>query len=105
MSILKKMDKYFAFSKNIIAVNCIHTDIQDRANGMDEDSDFMLVTNQSTMVKCAERCYRDFYTIVNALQESGITYNNTKKIMLLWIISFQSHVWESDIQVIWLSWQ
>ena len=46
---------------------------------MDEDSDFMLVTNQSTIVKCAERCYRDFYTIVNALQESGITYNNTKK--------------------------
>ena len=75
----EKMDKYFAFSKNIIAVNCIHTDIQDRANGMDEDSDFMLVTNQSTMVKCAERCYRNFYTIVNALQESGITYNNTKK--------------------------
>ena len=75
----KEMDKYFAFSKNIIAVNCIHTDIQDRANGMDEDSDFMLVTNQSTMVICAERCYRDFYTIVNALQESGITYNNTKK--------------------------
>lgn len=75
----EKMDKYFAFSKNIIAVNCIHTDIQDRANGMDEDSDFMLVTNQSTIVKCAERCYRDFYTIVNALQESGITYNNTKK--------------------------
>lgn len=75
----KKMDKYFAFSKNIIAVNCIHTDIQDRANGMDEDSDFMLVTNQPTMVKCAERCYKEFYTIVNALQESGITYNNTKK--------------------------
>lgn len=75
----KEMDKYFAFSKNIIAVNCIHTDIQDRANGMDEDSDFMLVTNQPTMVKCAERCYKDFYTIVNALQESGITYNNTKK--------------------------
>ena len=31
------MEKYFAFSKNIIAVNCIGTDIQDRANGMDED--------------------------------------------------------------------
>ena len=37
-----EMDKYFAFSKNIMAVNCIHTDIQDRANGMDEDSDFTL---------------------------------------------------------------
>ena len=75
----KEMETYFPFSKNILAVNCIHTDIQDRANGMDEDSDFMLVTNQPTMVKCAEKCYKDFYTIVNALQESGITYTNTKK--------------------------
>ena len=32
-----EMDRYFAFSNNILAVNCIHTDIQDRANGMDED--------------------------------------------------------------------
>lgn len=39
----------------------------------------MLVTNQPTMVKCAEKCYKEFFTIVNALQESGITYNNTKK--------------------------
>lgn len=75
----KEMDEYFPFSDNIIAVNCIHTDIQDRANGMDEDSDFMLVTNQQTMVCCAKRCYENFYTIVNALQESGITYTNTKK--------------------------
>lgn len=75
----EEMDKYFSFSNNIMAVNCIHTDIQDRANGCDFDSDFFLVTNQSTMVKCAERCYKEFYTIVNALQESGITYNNTKK--------------------------
>ena len=43
------------------------------------NADFMLVTNQSTMVNCAEKCYREFYTIVNALQESGITYSNTKK--------------------------
>lgn len=75
----KEMKEYFPFSKNIIAINCIHTDIQDRANGMDEDSDFMLVTNQKTMVKCAKRCYREFFTIVNALKESGITYSNAKK--------------------------
>lgn len=75
----KEMETYFSFSKNILAVNCIHTDIQDRSNGCDFDSDFFLVTNQSTMVKCAEKCYKEFYTIVNALQESGITYNNTKK--------------------------
>lgn len=74
-----EFDKYFPFSKNIIAVNCIHTDIQDRANGMDEDSDFMLVTNQSNMVECAKKCYKEFPTIVNALNESGITYSNSKK--------------------------
>lgn len=31
------MKRYFPFSKNIIAVNCIHTDVQDRANGCDFD--------------------------------------------------------------------
>ena len=30
-----EMKRYFEFSKNILAVNCIGTDIQDRANGMD----------------------------------------------------------------------
>ncbi len=70
--------KYFPFSPNIIAVNCIHTDIQARANGMDEDSDFLLVTNQPNMVECAKRCYEEFPTIVNELKESGITYQNTK---------------------------
>ena len=28
---------YFELSENILAVNCINTDIQDRANGMDHD--------------------------------------------------------------------
>ena len=74
-----EMVRYFPFSKNIIAMNCINTDVQDRANGMDEDSDFMLVTNQPTMVRYAKRCYKEFPTIVNALKESGITYQNTKK--------------------------
>lgn len=39
----------------------------------------MLVTNQKTMVRCAKECYEKYPTIVNALNESGITYNNTKK--------------------------
>lgn len=72
------MKKYFPFSENIIAVNCIKSDIQDRANGMDEDSDFFFVTNQKTMVENAEKCYRDYPTIVNNLKESNITYENTK---------------------------
>lgn len=74
----EEIEKYFNFSDNIIAVNCIETDIQDRLNGADFDSDFIFVTNDPTMIKCAKRCYENFPTIVNALKESGITYQNTK---------------------------
>ena len=74
-----EMERYFPFSRNIIAVNCIHTDIQSRANGMDEDSDFLLITNCSSIVKCAAYAYQCFPTIVNDLkEESGVKYNNTK---------------------------
>ena len=72
-----ELQKYFVFSKNIVAINCIETDIQDRANGMDEDSDFMLFTDHPTIVECARKCYMEYPTIVNALGESGITYHNT----------------------------
>lgn len=73
-----KLQKYFIFSPNIVAINCIHTDIQDRANGMDEDSDFMLFTNHPSIVECAKKSYKEFPTIVNTLKESHITYHNTK---------------------------
>jgi hypothetical protein len=72
-----ELQRYFEFSSNIMAVNCIETDVQDRMNGEDFDSDFNLVTNHSTIVECAKKCYLEYPTIVNALQESGITYNNT----------------------------
>ena len=72
----KLIDKYFNFSSNIIAVNCINTDIQPRLNGADFDSDFSFVTNHPTLVECAKKCYLEYPTIVNELQESGITYKN-----------------------------
>ena len=71
------MEKYFDFSKNIVAINCIGTDVQSRLNGADFDSDFILATNHPVMVECAKRCYKRFPTIVNALNESGISYDNT----------------------------
>lgn len=73
----EEMNKYFDFSNNIIAVNCIKSDIQSRANGMDFDSDFLFVTNNIKMVECAKKCYEEYPTIVNDLKESGITYENT----------------------------
>jgi len=74
-----ELKKYFKFSDNILAVNCIHTDIQDRANGCDFDSDFFFVTNNEVMVKSAKEAYKSFSTVVNKLNESGLTYQNTMK--------------------------
>lgn len=37
----------------------------------------MFVTNSPVMVRCAKIAYRDYHTIVNDLQESGVTYSNT----------------------------
>jgi len=74
-----KFEKYFNFSENILAVNCLGTDVQDRLNGCDFDSDFCLVTNNPIIVNCAKECYEKYPTIVNGLNESGITYNYTKK--------------------------
>lgn len=74
-----EIDRYFSFSPNILAVNCLESDIQDRANGCDFDSDFFFVTDQPTLVKCARKCYQEFPTIVNRLSESGITYQNTSR--------------------------
>lgn len=70
------MEKYFDFSNNIMAVNCIHTDVQARLNGEDFDSDFNFVTNQPQMVEAAKIAYRDYPTVVNEVPESGITYDN-----------------------------
>lgn len=70
------MARYFPFSANIMAVNCIHTDLQDRLNGADFDSDFCFVTNNEVMVKGAQNAYANYPTIVNRLKESGVTYKN-----------------------------
>ena len=72
------MDRYFEFSINIMAVNCIHTDVQARLNGMDFDSDFNFVTNQPQMVEAAKVAYRDFPTVVNEVGESSLLYDNNK---------------------------
>lgn len=73
-----EIEKYFDFSPNILAINCIETDVQPRLNGADEDSDFVLATNQPTMVKCAAYCYEHYPTIVNDLKESGVVYKSNK---------------------------
>lgn len=70
-------DKYFNFGKQIIAVNMIGTDFQDRNNGSDQDSDSIYCTNQADIVKYAQYCYTTYPTIVNNIPKEKNSYNNT----------------------------
>lgn len=72
-----KFKKYFNFGKQIIAVNMIGTDVQDRANGCDMDSDFFYTTNQKDIVEHARRCYLKYQTIVNNIPKESNKYHNT----------------------------
>ena len=68
-------DKYFQFGKQIIAINMIGTDFQDRNNGSDQDSDSLYVTNQEDIVKYAKYCYSHYPTIVNNIPKEKNSYS------------------------------
>ena len=72
-----KMVRYFDFSDEIIAVNMIGTDFQDRNNGSDQDSDGIYTTNQADIVNYAKYCYLNYPTIVNNIPKENKTYDNT----------------------------
>lgn len=73
----KKLEKYFNFGKQIVAVNMIGTDFQDRNNGADQDSDSGYTTNQPDIVEHAKKCYRNYQTIVNNIPKDKHVYRNT----------------------------
>lgn len=78
------MEKYFNFSNNIIAINCVCTEIQDLMNGMDFDSDFCFVTNNKVAIDNAKRVFRVFPTIVNKIEQTNKTYvNNMENLALI----------------------
>lgn len=72
-----KLKRYFRFGKQIIAVNMIGTDFQDRNNGSDQDSDSGYCTNQPDIVEHARKCYLDYPTIVNNIPKDKNVYENT----------------------------
>lgn len=69
--------KYFNFGKQILAVNMIRTDFQDKNNGSDQDSDFQYVTNQPDIVNYAKKCCLNYPTIVNNIPKEANKYRNT----------------------------
>ncbi|GAA0768696.1 hypothetical protein GCM10008908_09350 [Clostridium subterminale] len=73
----EEMDKYFSdFGTNVIAVNMLENDVQDRGNGMDEDTDFLLCTNNKLILEACKKA-QSYPTIVNGFVQTDKTYNNT----------------------------
>lgn len=73
----ERLEKYFDIGEQCVAVNCIHTDLQDRANGCDFDSDSIYCTDQEDIAQYAIECYMDFPTIVNNIPKEKNCYSNT----------------------------
>lgn len=71
----KLLDRYIDIGEQCVAVNCLHTDLQDRANGCDFDSDSIYCTNQPQIVQHAKDCYINYPTIVNNIPKEKNHYD------------------------------
>lgn len=56
------IDEYMKVSDNIVIINSIESDIMDRANGMDFDSDTLLLSSNHILVEKAKYCEEKFPT-------------------------------------------
>lgn len=72
--------RYFNLTPNIICVNAIESNIQQRLNGCDYDSDSMLVTNDEWIIAGVTGCYDILKVPVCKAEPVGKTdYENTPK--------------------------
>ena len=55
----KEIDTYFNLTKDIVCANAINSNLQQRLNGCDYDSDSMLVTNDQFIYLSAKSCYEN----------------------------------------------
>lgn len=69
--------KYFDLGKQILVLNTLHTDIMDRMNGCDFDSDSGFVTDHDAVVRCAKIAYAEYPTVINNIPQNKKKYNNT----------------------------
>ena len=73
-----EIDKYFELTDNIVCVNAINSNLQQRLNGCDYDSDTMLITNDFWIIDGVKLCYEQFGVPVCKIDPIGKTaYENT----------------------------
>lgn len=66
----RPLQKYFPnIGDNVIVFNAIGTDTQPRLSGHDVDSDFVLVTDQPDIAALSAKAYKEYPTIINAVEE------------------------------------
>lgn len=75
------IDKYFNLTKEIVYVNAINENIQQRLNGCDYDSDSILLTDNEVLIKAAQKNYKLFKvpTCFVDSQKTARKYNNYHK--------------------------
>lgn len=68
----KLYDVYFNMTDEIVCVNAINENIQQRLNGCDYDSDTMLITDDALLIEVAKRHYDEFLVPTNMTSSSKI---------------------------------
>lgn len=64
----QELMRYFPeLGQHVIVINGIGTDVQDRLNGQDLDSDSVYVTDQEEIVMLAKKAYMEYPTILNRI--------------------------------------
>ena len=68
----KELVKYFPdLGREIIVINGIGTDVQDRLNSQDLDSDTLYATNQPDIAELARKAYVEYPTIINNIPRAN----------------------------------
>ena len=67
----EEIDEYFNLTDDIVCVNAIGSNLQQRLNGCDYDSDTMLVTNDEILIDGVKLCYEDLYVPVCKVDPVG----------------------------------
>jgi hypothetical protein len=74
-------DKYFNFTKNIVAVNLVKTEFQVVNSGSDQDSDFILCSNDSSLKVIGKKSFRIDLPCVCDIPSQNNQYSLTNKDM------------------------
>ena len=77
----KDLDKWFNFTRNIVVVDSINNNIQQRLNGCDFDSDSMLLTNNKTIVDATKKNYQKFLVPCTGFEQRSKKLDSNKTLI------------------------